>query len=543
MQIVTDHHYDSILDQNLLDDTTPLIEEEIDQYTNSISRVKPPLLPKPQNIPPKLPEFEKYENKLNTNPFRREELQHSQERSNNNPFKSEKWHTNPFDIFLSIDEKYENNFNHIERNLEINSESLSHETNNSSIFSQSYINNDFHSLDENHKRFNSDKECLIEETSYSYRVKKQSTVDLDKSNRNSWKSNSDLEIGDECRSRSSSINDNDYWVKASPKSSSSSCDSPVVKIKISKESENEKGEVGDYEAVENNSAENTYSVRRRIKTWFGSFGKGNKNSKRRDSTFYVDPDKKNKNMWDTASVSSTEEKNDNSNNDVLDQLKNEEIMMNGNIQPLTESERKEKKAFFVIQELISSEKVFIDVLNLLTNDFMNFVKAVDSDNSVIPETDLNKIMNTLPQLKSFNEELLKDFEERLQNWSEYPKISDIIIKKGPFLKLFSTYIQNFEKQCKYLDEYCHKYHRFEKALKDFESSDRCKKLTLKHYMLKPVQRLPQYRLLLEDYLCQQNSSSIDFEDTQQALKIVCEVADHANRSVQQGVSFVFVIIF
>lgn len=387
------------------------------------------------------------------------------------------------------------------------------------------------SFDDIHRQFNSDKECLIERdcSSYSRCVKKQAEPELARSNRSSWRSNSsDLENGcDGSLSRSSSLAENDHsWLKVSPRSSGSSGSSPVVKIKITDvERPTESVSIDD---EENGSLESSYSVRRRIKTWFGSFGKGNRSSKRRDSTFYVEEEAAGK-MWDRASVSSGEERPQ-----PADEECDKEPEENG--QPLSERERKERKAFLVIQEVISSEKVFIGVLKLLGEDFVQYVKGVDAENAVIAEAELNKIIGTLPQLRIFNEALLEDLEERFANWSLEPRIADVIVKKGPYLKLFSTYIQNFEKQCCYLDDFCHKYSRFGKAVKDFEALERCKKLTLKHYMLKPVQRLPQYRLLLEEYLSNQYPDSIDYENTQQALKIVCEVAEHANRKVEQGVN-------
>ena len=55
-------------------------------------------------------------------------------------------------------------------------------------------------------------------------------------------------------------------------------------------------------------------------------------------------------------------------------------------------------------------------------------------------------------------------------------------------------------------------------------------------MLKPVQRLPQYRLLLDDYLKHLATDSADFDDCTLALKIVSDAAEHANDTVKQGVS-------
>ena len=49
-------------------------------------------------------------------------------------------------------------------------------------------------------------------------------------------------------------------------------------------------------------------------------------------------------------------------------------------------------------------------------------------------------------------------------------------------------------------------------------------------MLAPVQRIPRYKILLEAYLKNQDADSEDFEDSENALKIVSRVADSTNRS-------------
>lgn len=75
-------------------------------------------------------------------------------------------------------------------------------------------------------------------------------------------------------------------------------------------------------------------------------------------------------------------------------------------------------------------------------------------------------------------------------------------------------------------------------------SARCKKLALNHFMLKPIQRIPQYRLLLQEYLHQLTENSKDYQDTIAALQIVSDVANHANDSMKQGVNsfhFQFII--
>ncbi|XP_059968203.1 FYVE, RhoGEF and PH domain-containing protein 6 isoform X3 [Mesoplodon densirostris] len=74
-------------------------------------------------------------------------------------------------------------------------------------------------------------------------------------------------------------------------------------------------------------------------------------------------------------------------------------------------------------------------------------------------------------------------------------------------------------------------------LEDKQMSPRCANLALKHYLLKPVQRIPQYRLLLTDYLKNLLEDAGDYRDTQDALAVVIEVANHANDTMKQGDNF------
>ncbi|XP_025106664.1 FYVE, RhoGEF and PH domain-containing protein 6-like isoform X3 [Pomacea canaliculata] len=198
--------------------------------------------------------------------------------------------------------------------------------------------------------------------------------------------------------------------------------------------------------------------------------------------------------------------------------------------------KREKKVFDIAEEVMKSEKVFVDVLRLLNVDFRVFVsqKTEEVGHAVVPSETLNKILDYLPQLQSFNEVLLKDLKERIDGWEQNQKISDIFVKKGPFLKLYSSYIRNFEHATALLDETCKKHHEFQLTVLQFERTPKCANLALKHYMLKPIQRIPQYKLLLQNYLNQLTPESTDYRDTIVALNIVSEVADHANESMRHG---------
>ncbi|XP_052779804.1 uncharacterized protein LOC128217033 isoform X2 [Mya arenaria] len=196
--------------------------------------------------------------------------------------------------------------------------------------------------------------------------------------------------------------------------------------------------------------------------------------------------------------------------------------------------KKEKKLFMIAKEIASSERVFVDVLRLLNVDFRKHISKATEDQGrpVIPSDTLNRILDYLPQLQNFNEELLADLEDRIEHWEEKHCIADIFKKKGPFLKLFSSYILNFENLTATLDDALKKYPAFQAAVKEFEMGPRCASLALKHYMLKPIQRIPQYKLFLQDYMKHLPADSPEIKDMTTALAIVSDVAFHANENMR-----------
>ncbi|CAL8358922.1 unnamed protein product [Lota lota] len=204
-----------------------------------------------------------------------------------------------------------------------------------------------------------------------------------------------------------------------------------------------------------------------------------------------------------------------------------------------ENECRRKKIHHIAMEIKSSENVFVDVIKLLHIDFREAVSKASNQagKPVIEERVLNQILYNLPQLYELNQDLLRELEQRVHNWDENAQLADIFVKKGPYLKMYSTYIREFDKNVGLLEEQSKRNSAFGAVVRAFEASPRCANLALRHYLLKPVQRIPQYQLLLTDYLKHLPPASADYKNTQAALVIVKEVANHANDIMKQGDNF------
>merc|ERR1719305_868284 len=67
---------------------------------------------------------------------------------------------------------------------------------------------------------------------------------------------------------------------------------------------------------------------------------------------------------------------------------------------------------------MTSERVYVDVLRLLKIEFRDFVQRArfESKNGIMPDQDFVKLFSNLPELMMLNEDLLRDFEERIRLW-------------------------------------------------------------------------------------------------------------------------------
>ena len=126
--------------------------------------------------------------------------------------------------------------------------------------------------------------------------------------------------------------------------------------------------------------------------------------------------------------------------------------------------------------------------------------------------------------------------ESIENWDKRPQIADVIVKKGPFLKLYTSYMKEFQSAMEHYSVCCSKYPEFGAVVRKFEARESCRGLKLEHYLLKPVQRLPQYKLLLESYLKHLSPTSADYKPATEAHSIVTKAAAHANEQIKQDVS-------
>ncbi|NXW31092.1 FGD5 protein, partial [Phaetusa simplex] len=203
---------------------------------------------------------------------------------------------------------------------------------------------------------------------------------------------------------------------------------------------------------------------------------------------------------------------------------------------LTNKKEGQSRAYLIAQELMSSEKVYVEMLQLLRMDFYEGVLKVlgEEDENEQEEVKLKQGLSELPEIYELHQDILRELEERVLTWEEHQKVADVFLSRKSRLNHHTAYIMQFDRNLALLDETCLKYSQLATIIQEFEQSSGGSPQSVKHQLLKVVQRVFQYRVLLTDYLNNLCPDSTEYEATQAALFIVSEITDRANDSMLQA---------
>lgn len=203
---------------------------------------------------------------------------------------------------------------------------------------------------------------------------------------------------------------------------------------------------------------------------------------------------------------------------------------------VTKKKEGQSRAYLIAQELMSSEKVYVEMLQLLQMDFYEGILKVlgDDDENEQEVVKLKQGLSEIPEIYELHQDILEELEERVLKWDEHQKVADVFLSRKSRLNHHTAYIMQFDRSLALLDETCLKYSQLATMIQEFEQSSGDSPYSVKHQLLKVVQRIFQYRVMLTDYLNNLCPDSTEYEATQAALFTISEITDQANDSMLQA---------
>ncbi|XP_035755937.1 FERM, ARHGEF and pleckstrin domain-containing protein 2 isoform X4 [Egretta garzetta] len=193
------------------------------------------------------------------------------------------------------------------------------------------------------------------------------------------------------------------------------------------------------------------------------------------------------------------------------------------------------KAYFIAKEILATERTYLKDLEVIT---VWFRSAVIKENAM-PEGLMTLLFSNIDPIYEFHRGFLKEIEQRLSLWEgktnahvkgDYQRIGDVMLRNMRTLKEFTSYLQKHNEVLTELEKATKRLKKLEMVYKEFELQKVCY-LPLNTFLLKPIQRLMHYKLILGRLCKHYTAEHRDFADCRNALKEVTEMTAQLQHSL------------
>ncbi|KAF6724747.1 Rho guanine nucleotide exchange factor 25 [Oryzias melastigma] len=191
----------------------------------------------------------------------------------------------------------------------------------------------------------------------------------------------------------------------------------------------------------------------------------------------------------------------------------------------TEEERRSalEKSMYVLRELIETEKYYVADLAHIVEGYMGTMNSKG-----VPEDMKGKdkiVFGNIHQIYDWHKDyFLGELEKCL---GEPERLAQLFIKHERRLHMYVVYCQNKPKSEHIVSEYIETY--FEELRQQLGH-----RLQLNDLLIKPVQRIMKYQLLLKDFLKYYTKAGMDTEELEKAVEVMCFVPKRCNDMMNVG---------
>nr|QBH67546.1 hypothetical protein UEMT_2012 [Ustilago esculenta] len=219
------------------------------------------------------------------------------------------------------------------------------------------------------------------------------------------------------------------------------------------------------------------------------------------------------------------------------------------------------------RELLDTERSFVASLTLIDQEYYQpLMASLDRAKGtvaaaavpILSRKSISDIFSNFYDILQLSRELLSQLEERLQvprptgemMWNaSVDCVGDILATLAPFLKMYSLFVKNFSSALQRIEYEQKTNEAFAKFLKDTDQRRNAKEkvatssggvrrafgygLGFQAHLLTIIQRIPRYKLLVDDLVKSTLDTHPDFADLKRASHMIEQVASYINENVRQ----------
>ncbi|EFA78177.1 hypothetical protein PPL_08827 [Heterostelium album PN500] len=189
----------------------------------------------------------------------------------------------------------------------------------------------------------------------------------------------------------------------------------------------------------------------------------------------------------------------------------------------------------VVKELIETEADYLDDLYILINYYKNSMIELSQHPSMsIKNEDINYVFSNVDELYVINLRLFNSLLEiipNMENINNYPNVDEIFFKHTNALQRYVTYLSNQEQCNKQLVSWENN-SQLSSILTHIKSLPGVKNQNISSYVIKPVQRLCKYPLLLRELKNTVPEENEHYRAFERAAKLMEKIVSDINGKIK-----------
>uniref|UniRef100_H3DJA9 Pleckstrin homology and RhoGEF domain containing G3 n=1 Tax=Tetraodon nigroviridis TaxID=99883 RepID=H3DJA9_TETNG len=175
----------------------------------------------------------------------------------------------------------------------------------------------------------------------------------------------------------------------------------------------------------------------------------------------------------------------------------------------------------VVMEIIETERMYVKDLRSIVEDYLAHI--IDMSNLPIRPEQVCDLFGNIEDIYEFNSELLQSLD---MCDSDPVAIAQCFVDKSEYFQIYTQYCTNYPNSVAALTD-CMRNKTLAKFFRDRQASLKCS-LPLGSYLLKPVQRILKYHLLLQEIAKHLDLHEEGYEVVQEAIDTMTGVAWYIN---------------
>ncbi|XP_052120323.1 uncharacterized protein LOC113216271, partial [Frankliniella occidentalis] len=183
----------------------------------------------------------------------------------------------------------------------------------------------------------------------------------------------------------------------------------------------------------------------------------------------------------------------------------------------------------VVVELYETERSYVESLEFLVKEYMQPLKKPENAGMVDSEL-VEQIFYQVPAILALHQEFLDDLQKRLENWDFQQKVGDVLLNaftKRSVIETYTAFINNWKTAKEAIKSTCQAKPAFARYLEAMAREHKGK-LDIDSLLIKLVQRIPGYELLIQQLLKHTDQSHADHALLLDAQREIHELAVKIN---------------